>query len=152
MSKIIDKGSTLTVLAEQEIPGLDTATVTGVIDGDTIQVNVNGSEVDVRLLLIDSPEIAHYDNPTEPHGSDAIAFASRVLAGKTVQLEYDGPKYDTYGRLLAYVWVSGKMFNQMLLEEGLAHVAYVIDPPYKYYDKYLLAQTRGKNAVKGIWG
>lgn len=106
----------------------------------------------MRLLLVDGPETNHPSVKEEPLGEKAKAFAKAVLEGKVVQLEYDGPKWDHYGRLLAYMWVDGKMFNQLLLEEGLAHIAYAYHPPYKYYDRYLLAQTRAKNGRKGILG
>ncbi|WP_407270383.1 thermonuclease family protein [Radiobacillus sp. PE A8.2] len=134
-------------------PVLDKAKVRRVVDGDTIEVEMRGNVVDVRLLLVDTPETVDFDLPVEKFGPEATRFADQVLtAGKIVELEYDGPREDQYGRVLAYVWVDGRIFNQMLLEEGLANLAYVFDPPYKYYDTFLLAQTRARNDRKGLWG
>ncbi|PKR79213.1 hypothetical protein CEY16_05590 [Halalkalibacillus sediminis] len=130
---------------------LDTATVTRIVDGDTIEINLNGTVESVRLLLVDTPETKHPSKPVQPFGPEASKFATNVLSGKEVKVEYDGPKRDHYGRLLAYLWVDGKNFNKMLLEEGFARLAYVYDPPYTHMDSFTKAQTRAMNAGKNIW-
>ncbi|UOQ43708.1 thermonuclease family protein [Halobacillus salinarum] len=128
-----------------------TATVTKVVDGDTIDISLNGKEETVRMLLVDTPETVHPNKPVQKFGPEASAFAKETLSGKDIQLEYDGPKRDKYGRLLGYVWVDGHMFNQMLLEKGLARYAYVYDPPYTHAKEYIKAQNRAKKEKKGIW-
>ncbi|MEQ6389216.1 thermonuclease family protein [Bacillaceae bacterium S4-13-58] len=136
---------------ESQQPEQDTAVVTRIIDGDTIEVNLNGNTVDVRLLLIDTPESVHPDQPVERYGLKVSRFSEIYLIRKIVQLEYDGPRLDPYGRILAYLWVDGQNFNQILLEEGLANIAYVFNPPYKYYDHFLRAQEKAKEERKGMW-
>src|SRR3712207_8391569 len=42
------------------------------------------------------------------------------LTGQRVGLEFDEEREDQYDRLLAYVYVGGEMFNEVLLEEGYA--------------------------------
>lgn len=108
--------------------------VTRIVDGDTIEINYEGKTESVRLLLVDTPETKHPNLPVQPFGPEASEFAEKTLAGKTVQVEFDGPKRDKYDRLLAYLWIDGKNFNKMLLENGLARYAYVYDPPYKYQE------------------
>ncbi|WP_277680034.1 thermonuclease family protein [Gracilibacillus dipsosauri] len=130
---------------------LSLATVTRIVDGDTIEINLDGKTESVRLLLVDTPETVHPSKPVQPFGPEASEFAKNVLSGKEVKVEYDGPKRDKYDRLLAYLWVDGKNFNQMLLEEGLARLAYVYDPPYTHMDAFTKAQTKAMNAGKGIW-
>ncbi|MBM7573023.1 thermonuclease family protein [Aquibacillus albus] len=137
--------------SEANHSSLPVATVTRIVDGDTIEVNLNGKEEAIRLLLVDTPETKHPSLPVQEFGPEASQFAKDKLSGKQVQIEYDGPKRDHYDRLLAYLWVDGKMFNEMLLEEGLARVAYVYDPPYTHFDAYIKAQNRAKSANKGIW-
>ncbi|WP_235988916.1 thermonuclease family protein [Aquibacillus kalidii] len=127
------------------------ATVTRIVDGDTIEVSINGKEDVIRLLLVDTPETKHPSLPVQDFGPEASQFAKDTLTGKNVQIEKDGPERDKYDRLLAYLWVDGKMFNQLLLEEGLARLAYVYDPPYTHYEAYMKAQNRAKDAGKGIW-
>lgn len=136
---------------ESHQPELDTVVVTRVLDGDTVEVNLKGNTVDVRLLLIDTPETIHPDQPVERYGLEASSFAKMYLTGKIVHLEYDGPRLDHYGRILAYLWVDGQIFNQLLLEEGLAHIAYVFNPPNKYYDQFLRAQEKAKVGRRGMW-
>lgn len=128
-----------------------TAVVTHVVDGDTVDVELDGKKERIRLLLVDTPEVNVSDKPPQPFGPEATEFAEQVLSGKEVRLEFDGPERDKYDRMLAYLWIGDSLFNQMLLEEGLARVAYVYDPPYKYYDDLVAAQEKAKLEKKGIW-
>ncbi|MFG6118731.1 thermonuclease family protein [Thalassobacillus sp. B23F22_16] len=125
------------------------ATVTRVVDGDTIEINYNGETESVRLLLVDTPEV---HGGTQKYGPEASAFAKEMLKpGTEVQYESDGPKRDHYGRLLGYLWVNGELFNEKLLENGLARYAYVYDPPYKYQVRLKQAEARARNKGIGIW-
>lgn len=128
-----------------------TAIVTNIVDGDTIDVKIDGKEERIRLLLVDTPETRDPDKPVQPFGPEATEFAEKTLSNKEVRLEFDGPERDKYDRLLAYLWIGDKIFNQMLLEEGLARVAYVYDPPYRHYDAFIAAQEKAKSEKKGIW-
>jgi micrococcal nuclease len=44
------------------------ATVVRVIDGDTLIADVAGSAKTIRLIGIDTPEVAHHDKPGECFG------------------------------------------------------------------------------------
>lgn len=137
---------------EQQNAALLSAQVTKVIDGDTIKVLLNGREETIRLLLIDTPETHHPRHGEQPFGPEAKAFVTEILEDKTVQLEQDvtnGP--DKYGRLLYYVYVDGKSVQEMLLEKGLARVAYVYVPNVKHVDKYRELQRQAQEAAVGIW-
>lgn len=112
---------------------------------------MGGKTENFRLLLVDTPETKHPSKPVQPYGPEASEFAKITLSGKEVTLEFDGSKRDKYDRLLAYVWVDGNNFNKMLLEEGLARLAYVYEPPYTHYDAFLKAQTNAVNENKNIW-
>ncbi len=122
-----------------------------VVDGDTMEVSINGKTETVRLLLVDTPETKHPDKPVQPFGPEASAFAKETLLGKNVKIEIDVSERDKYGRLLVYLWIGDKMFNQMLLEKGLARVAYVYPPNVKYVDQYREVQKRAQQAGIGIW-
>ncbi|WP_051353252.1 thermonuclease family protein [Thalassobacillus devorans] len=125
------------------------ATVSHVVDGDTIEINYKGTKEDVRLLLVDTPEV---HGVKQKFGPEASAFAKELLKpGTKVKYETDGPKRDHYGRLLGYLWVNGELFNEKLLENGLARYAYVYDPPYKYQNRLKQAETRARNQGIGIW-
>ena len=69
-------------------------------DGDTI-VLTNGQRV--RYIGINTPEIAHKDQPAEPYGYAAKKYHIKLVYRKQVRLEYDRNRKDRYGRLLAYV-------------------------------------------------
>lgn len=127
------------------------ATVTDIVDGDTIDIRIHGKEETVRLLLVDTPETVHPSKPVQKFGPEASQFAKEKLLGENVQVEYDGPKRDKYDRLLAYIWIDDKMFNQMLLEQGLARYAYVYDPPYEHSQNYKKAESNAQRQEKGIW-
>ncbi|KGX89833.1 hypothetical protein N781_08940 [Pontibacillus halophilus JSM 076056 = DSM 19796] len=131
----------------------DVATVTDVVDGDTMDVTFKESgETDtVRLLLIDTPETKHPDLPTQEWGPEASAFAEEHLAGEEVHLYYDEDKRDTYDRLLVYLHVDGEDFNKQLLEEGLARVAYVWEPNTSRLDEYYSAEEKAKKEDLNIW-
>lgn len=128
------------------------AKIISVTDGDTMKVELNGKKETVRLLLVDTPETKHPSKPVQPFGPEASAFAKKMLKeGKEVQIEIDVSERDKYGRLLAYLWVDGKMFNGMLLEKGLARVAYVYPPNIKYVDQFRAIQKKAQTAGVGIW-
>ncbi|MYL70337.1 nuclease [Halobacillus litoralis] len=145
-----EKGSNASA-KEENLPGDVVGTVTNVVDGDTIDIMMNGKEERVRLLLVDTPETVHPDKPVQRFGPEASEFAEEKLSGKEVRFEYDGPKRDHYDRLLGYIWVNGENFNQQLLEKGLARYAYEYDPPYVHSVSMKKAETRAKQQEKGIW-
>ena len=127
-----------------------TVEVTRVVDGDTIDSSpsVEGRSR-VRLIGMDTPEVYF---GTQPYGKEASAFARRELDGERVGLELDVQKIDPYGRLLAYVYLpDGRMFNEVLLEEGYAQVA-TFPPNVKYQERFLEAQREAREANRGLWG
>lgn len=138
---------------------LTEATVTKVVDGDTIWVTIDGKEEKVRLIGINSPE---YTKEIEPYGKEATEFTTNALLGKTIYLQKDISDKDSYDRLLRYVWtedVSNKMddpnildylFNYTLVNEGLAESNYY-KPDIKYQKILENAETQAKENKKGMW-
>jgi micrococcal nuclease len=128
------------------LPGL----VTKVVDGDTLDVTINGKEERVRLLLVDTPETKHPNKPVQPFGPEASEFTTSTLLGKQIGLEKDVSERNRYGRVLAYVWIDGKMHNEALIEKGLARVA-VFPPDTKYVDEFRAKQRQAQEQAIGIW-
>jgi len=123
------------------------------VDGDTIVVKLEGREEKIRLLCVDTPETQHPRLGVQPFGPEASDFAKEILApGTKIEVE-PGINWgrDKYGRLLAYIYVEGEMFNEMLLEKGLARVAYVYPPNTKYVDRFYEIQDKAKKQEAGIW-
>ena len=124
--------------AAQDSTGGSTFLVTRVVDGDTIEVSplIDGNSY-VRLIGLDTPETYSGE---EPCGPEASEFTASRLEGKQVQLELDEDKFDQYDRLLAYIWLDGKMFNETLVREGYASVA-TYPPNDKYESRFLTAEA-----------
>ena len=132
---------------------LPTATVVRVIDGDTVDVSLNGQVVRLRLIGIDTPEVVDPRGPVECFGREASAKAHELLDGQTVTLEADPSQdeRDRYDRLLRYVWLSdGRLFNQEMVAQGYAF-EYTYDLPYKYQAEFKQAEHDAREAQRGLW-
>lgn len=131
-----------------------------VVDGDTVKVKLKDSEeiVTLRLLLIDTPESVKPGVNPQPYSLDASNFAKESLkVGDKVYLEYDdGDKTDKYDRHLCYLWFYSKedksweMFNEKLVEEGLARVGYIYSQR-RHLDVLYVAQDKAKDKKLNIW-
>ncbi len=127
------------------------ATVTRVIDGDTIEVELDGQIYKVRYIGIDTPETVDPQKPVECFGKEAAERNRQLVAGRVVRLEKDVSETDQYRRLLRYVWVDGRMVNQVLVEEGYAMVS-TYPPDVKYAELFASLQTQAREAGRGLWG
>jgi micrococcal nuclease len=125
--------------------------VTAVVDGDTIDVAWAGRRERVRLLGVDTPETVDPRRPVGCYGPEASAFTHRRLQGRTVRLRFDRQRRDRYGRLLAYVEVDGRRFNDELLTGGYARVL-VIPPNGRHGRAMLDEELAARSAGRGLWG
>ncbi len=114
--------------------------VIGVIDGDTIKILDNGTEIKIRLAEIDCPE------RKQPFGTQAKKYTSDLAFGKNVTLKVKG--HDVYGRTLAEVILpDGRNLNRELVHNGYSW----------WYNKYSKDRTLGqlqqeaKKAKRGLW-
>lgn len=129
------------------------AVVTGVVDGDTIDVRVGGRDERVRLIGIDTPESVRPDSPVECFGPEASAHMAELLAvGTPVRLVRDVEARDDYGRLLAYVYrASDDLFvNLELVRAGLARPL-PIRPNVTFADDFVEAAREAQAAGRGLW-
>jgi micrococcal nuclease len=142
------EGTTQTVIDAQ--PGL--AHVTHVVDGDTIDITLNGHKDTVRLLGIDTPETHDPRKPVQCFGEAAAAHTKELLEGKNVRLEPDptDSDRDKYHRLLRYVYLpDSTLINAALIRDGYAF-AYTVFPLTKLDDfRALEAEARQNN--RGLW-
>lgn len=141
--------------AQQKQANTVIAPVVRVVDGDTIVVNVNGTNETVRLIGIDTPETKKPNTPVQPFGPEATEHMRALVAesGNTVQLTFDPSQgeRDRYQRLLAYAASStGKDFGEAQLAAGLAK-EYTFRTAYAKQSAYKTAETQAKNARIGIW-
>ncbi|MHB8852830.1 MAG: thermonuclease family protein [Ignavibacteriaceae bacterium] len=127
--------------------------VARVIDGDTF---VLADSQHVRILGINTPEIARLGKPAQPYADSAASFTKSLIEGKQVKLTFEDRTSDIFGRLLAYVWLidrAGKdsLFIQAeLLKAGLARISYY-PKDKRYYDLYYNLRRTAMRNKRGIW-
>lgn len=128
--------------------------VTRVIDGDTIVVSDQNGEITVRLIGIDTPELAHAGNPVECFAEAAKQQMVELVSGKTVTLESDPTQsdLDKYGRSLRYVLLSdGTNVNLEMIRRGFAH-EYTYNVPYIYQTEFRQSEQTAWEGNLGLWG
>jgi micrococcal nuclease len=133
-----------------EGPRSVTAEVLRVVDGDTIEVSIEGATEDVRYIGVDTPESAIPGEPVECFGRRASALNERLVSGRTVRLRFDSERRDRYGRLLAYVHARGRFVNAELVRRGFARTLTI--PPNEAHAPLFarLARAAGR-AGRGLW-
>lgn len=118
-----------------------------VIDGDTITVSGVGV---VRLIGVDAPEKTGSYRESEPFGDAATAYMRKLLAGRVVTLEYDGPQKDRFNRTLAYVMLEdGRVANLEIIRGGFAEAYRRFD--YRRKTEFLAAERDAQQAQRGMW-
>jgi len=136
------------------------ATVTHVVDGDTIDVEIGGREERVRLIGIDTPETKKPNTPIECWGPEASAFTASLLPeGTKVRVERDIVGRDDYGRLLGYVHLvdatetgtTDTFVNLEIIEQGFARPL-TIEPNSTFAREFADAASRAERADLGMWG
>ena len=125
--------------AQSERAPVLVGTVIRVIDGDTIQVQLQSGPIKVRFDSIDAPE---HD---QPHGAEATAALTKLVLNHEVQLEV--VTQDRYERLVAVVSVGGVNINQQLVQDGHAWA-------YRFFLKdreFCRWEDRARREHLGLW-
>ena len=135
-----------------------TGTVTRVVDGDTVDVRVNGKVERIRIIGLDTPETVDPRKAVQCFGREASARAKELMpTGSEVIVESD-PTQDTrdrYGRMLAHIFVhldaeTDVSFALQMIAEGFAH-HYVYRVPSIYAADYGYAQREAMASQRGLW-
>lgn len=127
--------------------------VTSVVDGDTVKVNINGTVETLRLIGMDTPETVDPRKPVQCFGKEASNKAKELLVGTKVRLEKDSTQgeLDKYGRTLAYIYrEDGLFYNKYMIEQGYAH-EYTYNTPYEYQAEFKAAQKSAQENQMGLW-
>ena len=122
--------------------------VVRVIDGDTLLALVDGDEITIRLLNIDTPETKDPSEPVQCLGPEATEFLTqRLPVGSEIELEYDQERTDRYDRTLAAVYESDSLINAEIASEGLG-VPVLFEPNRAFLppveEAYADAQEQGR--------
>jgi micrococcal nuclease len=137
------------------------ALVTRVVDGDTFEARIEGTEEDVRLIGVDTPETVKPGAPVECFGRRASGFAHRLLEGRRLRLVFGEERRDPYDRLLAYAYLDPRFeahapdrprfVNAELISLGLARTL-TIPPNDRFAPLLRRLERRAARAGRGLWG
>ncbi len=125
-------------------PAGDRAVVVGVLDGDSIVVDIAGSEEEVRLIGINAPE-----------GGECYADRARDalegrLGGQTVTLVADAGSgdRDRFGRLLRYAYLDAIPINESMIRNGFAQA---MSSGHPLQREYLATEEAAYAEGAGMW-
>ncbi len=131
--------------------------VTYVYDGDTFfaEPEGGGEEEKIRIIGLDTPELAYEDSPEECYGNEAGQYLSSRISDELVWLSFDYRCTDDYGRTLAYVHrgLSEEDFiNRSLLRNGYAVSYFWDDGLTNTFDEVFAEDEAAAQAEGlGIW-
>ena len=131
--------------SEPSVPGGETASVVEIIDGDTIDVTMNGEIYRVRYIGVNTPERG------EPCYQEATAANTNLVYQQTVTLVRDVSETDRYDRLLRYIYVGGTFVNAVLVEQGWAE-AKDYPPDSAQADTFDSLEASAYEQSLGCWG
>jgi micrococcal nuclease len=122
-----------------------------VYDGDTLKVRFNdGQEWRVRLIGIDTPEIGDVREDMKFKAEMSKRFTFYHLYRKKIRLSYESELFDSYGRILAYIWTGEQdLFNKFIISEGFAS-AYG-SSRYSYREEFREIEKKARSQGKGYW-
>ncbi|MEZ5542282.1 MAG: thermonuclease family protein [Pseudomonadota bacterium] len=126
------------------------ARVSYVFDGDTVRL-ADGRRL--RLIGIDTPELARADETDEPLARVARTRLQELLTAgaNELQLQFDSQRTDHYGRLLAHAYLNnGDNVAVQLLRQGLA-TALVVPPNTREADCYDAIEHAARAERRGLW-
>lgn len=123
------------------------------VDGDTAKFKMNGEEITVRFLGINTKETVDPEIGEEEWGKEASDFTKEKLeSASKIELEFDevADEKDKYDRYLVWIWVDDVLLQNLLIENGLAEI-YMLQNNYKYAGMLQESEETAKNNKLGIW-
>lgn len=117
--------------------------VVRVIDGDSIEVEIDGTDIEVRMVGINAPE------RDECHGDTSRDTLAAIVesADDRVDIELADDGTDQFGRALAFVSAEGVDINALLVATGNAIPLHGHQREDRYFD--LAEEAFASNA--GLW-
>ena len=128
-------------------------TILKVVDGDTVDIDINGNTERVRLIGVNTPETKHPTKPIECFGPEASAYLTQLLPkGTHVRIERDIEARDRYGRMLLYLYrESDNLFiNLDLVLRGYG-TPMSIEPNTFHRNNFVRAAAQAEAANVGLW-
>jgi micrococcal nuclease len=147
----------------REPGGYETATVTRVVDGDTLVVDITarsdgpgaglapiGGDQRVRLIGIDTPESVDPRRPVGCFGKESSAATAALVEGAEVRLVKDVEESDSFDRLLRYVYLGDEMVNARLVVNGYA-TAFTYPPNVRWSELFVQLEREAREGARGLW-
>ena len=128
-------------------------TIFKVVDGDTVDIEIDGHTERVRLIGVNTPETKHPTKPIECFGPEASAYLTQLLPkGTAVRIERDVEARDRYGRMLLYLYLgSNNLFiNLDLVARGFG-TPMSIEPNTFHRNDFVRAAAQAEAANVGLW-
>jgi endonuclease YncB( thermonuclease family) len=128
----------------------ESAVIRSVHDGDTVKLE-DGRKI--RLIGINTPELARSGKPEQAFASEARAQLKRLVASSNnrVKLVYGKERLDRYKRTLAHLFLPNNQNLQVaLLKRGLA-TASVYPPNVAFSECYQQIEQIAQCKSLGIW-
>ena len=122
----------------------EVAQVIRVIDGDTIEVELDGVTYSVHYIGMNTPEMDEFCGP------EAKDVNASLVEGQEVMLVKDISETDRYDRLLRYVHVGDIFVNAELVKLGYASAA-TYPPDVRYSDLFVQLEREAREAGRGCW-
>ncbi len=135
----------------QNQPGL--YHVTKFVDGDTIDVDMNGKSETIRFIGVDTPETHRPNSPVQCFGEKAAAYTKLLIGASNVRLESDpqGTNRDRYNRLLRYVYLpDGTLVNAEIIKQGYGFA--VLGFPFTKMQEFKSYEQEARDSSRGLWG
>jgi endonuclease YncB( thermonuclease family) len=130
-----------------------------VIDGDTVDVQVNEQRVRIRLVGYNTPEVCSPSKPGYEHwGIQASEAAQKIISEGTVfSIRLDSVGFqkswnsDRYGRVLAHIAVDGVLLGLKMLQKGDADLVDAFPIEDDVLQLYKNAEYDAKINDFGMW-
>src|SRR5262245_18662230 len=159
-------GLALSALLQSSAPGPKpgvTVDIVNVFCGYTLNVLLDGVELPLRLLSVDTEEKISgrpLTSPTKPQtvfGQETAVWAREFFAAlgehPRIGLAFpEGRRRDSYGRLLCHVLLpDGRDYNLLLVEEGRSPYFNKYGNSLVEHEAFVRAQASAREAKLGIW-
>lgn len=126
--------------------------VTEFVDGDTLEIDMNGKREKVRMIGVDTPETHDPRKAVQCFGLAASNFTKSLIGSESIRLESDpiNTNRDRYNRLLRYVYLpDNTLVNSEIIKQGygFAYLSF----PFTKSEEFRLLQEEARDNNRGLW-
>ena len=142
----ITEAATDAVTEAGDIGGGPRVVVDRVIDGDSMELSIDGAAVEVRLLGVNAPELRTPAGAMSCNGAAAREFVGELVASGD-DVRFVAGERDRFGRTLGELVIDGRPVTASLVEAGWALALWSADDPDRTAAMEAAAARRD-----GLWG